>query len=1001
MPYEDLIVLIPCHSLEDFPAELGEDDAASLLNAFAVAWHPALLAQAKLLPRWHRADDPPDATQKRLIFLPTSCESWVPAGWAERVSSAGCVVVRGVSERSAMQTAALAPLGDAPSVDPDLAADFLALGFCHLQIELLTRKMRHFSNLDEVHLQREAVAAAEAALAGDVETARTRLRPCFEALAQARERFYPVDCYLIDLCLVIPRLADEHLRRALLALKPMSVLASAVDLDQIAREAPQVHALLHEACQRGSADVVCGDLCERPLPLLPLSSVVWQLDEAQRVTARLFGRPAKVWGRRRFGIFPQLPQLLKKSGFLGGLHVVLDDGIYPDAEHSKFRWEGTGGTSIDAWSRIPLAADAALSFLRFPDRMSESMDNDHVAAVALARWPEIKSPFFEDLRRIHNYAPVLGRFVTFSEFFEQTGNSTRHASYKPGEYLTPYLFQAIAREEENAVSRFTRHLRRRARLDDGLWLAGLHAVLAGGAPAPVQGPAEGPIEDTVQDTVNDPALERDVELLSERPAAEIVRQIDERVERFVSESAGGLAKLILGGAGDRPGYFVFNTLGFRRVVSVPLDPAGLVPNPVGENSWVQWDGRHHTLTVDVPGAGFVWVAADSQAAPQAAEPGTPLASPDLLRNEFFEVHLNEATGGIAQIKGYGRSPNRLSQQLNYRLTRERTFNVGAGEHAEQIKSHYAEMRRLTSEVTSTGPALGEIVTTGDIVDQSQGTRLAGYRQTVRVWRGRPIIEIDVELDIVQMPDAEPWHNYFTSRFAWHDETASLTRSAMMGACETVDERIESLHYLEIATPEQRTTILVAGLPFHRKTGPRMIDTILVVPRETERKFRFTIALDQDYPMQAALDALSAAVVAPTRTGPPKSGAAGWFFHLAARQVQIVQMLPLRERPADQAEAVGTHKTHTTYESQLPESTTDQAGPAGDAGASPRSCGCALRLVETEGRPVRARLRCFRTPTGARQRDLIGNTICELTTDGDALLVDLTAFEIADIEIQFD
>src|SRR6516165_288534 len=215
MSYEDLIVLIPCHSLEDFPTELGEDDAASLLNAFAVAWHPALLASAKLLPRWHRADDPPDATQKRLILVPTSCESWVPAGWAQRVSSEGCVVIRGISDRTAMISAAVAPLGEAVAIDSDLAADFLALGFCHLQIELLTRKMRHFSNLDEVHLQREAVAAAEAALAGDAETARTRLRACFESLAQARERFYPVDCYLIDLCLVIPRLADEHLRRVL------------------------------------------------------------------------------------------------------------------------------------------------------------------------------------------------------------------------------------------------------------------------------------------------------------------------------------------------------------------------------------------------------------------------------------------------------------------------------------------------------------------------------------------------------------------------------------------------------------------------------------------------------------------------------------------------------------------------------------------------------------------------------------------------------------------
>ena len=86
--------------------------------------------------------------------------------------------MRGLSDRSEMVAAAArAPLVDAATAaDPDLAADFLALGFCYLQIELLTRKMRHFSNLDEGHLQREAVAAAEAAQARDAETAKTRLR---------------------------------------------------------------------------------------------------------------------------------------------------------------------------------------------------------------------------------------------------------------------------------------------------------------------------------------------------------------------------------------------------------------------------------------------------------------------------------------------------------------------------------------------------------------------------------------------------------------------------------------------------------------------------------------------------------------------------------------------------------------------------------------------------------------------------------------------------------
>jgi alpha-mannosidase len=205
MTFDDLLILIPSHSLEDFPAEQGESEAASLLNSFAVPWHPALLAAAKVLPRWHRADDPPDSTQRRLILVPSCAESWLPAGWAERLETEGCTVIRNLSDRTEMLQAALAPLDPGSAVDPELAADFLALGTCHLLLELLTRKMRHFSNLDEVHLQREVVGAAEAAVAGDAETARTRLQSCFDLLAESRERFYPVDCFLIDLCLLIPR----------------------------------------------------------------------------------------------------------------------------------------------------------------------------------------------------------------------------------------------------------------------------------------------------------------------------------------------------------------------------------------------------------------------------------------------------------------------------------------------------------------------------------------------------------------------------------------------------------------------------------------------------------------------------------------------------------------------------------------------------------------------------------------------------------------------------
>ena len=67
MHLTDVVILIPSHSLEDFPTELGEDEAASLLNAFAVAWHPRLLATTGVIPNWQRADEPTDPTPGQLF----------------------------------------------------------------------------------------------------------------------------------------------------------------------------------------------------------------------------------------------------------------------------------------------------------------------------------------------------------------------------------------------------------------------------------------------------------------------------------------------------------------------------------------------------------------------------------------------------------------------------------------------------------------------------------------------------------------------------------------------------------------------------------------------------------------------------------------------------------------------------------------------------------------------------------------------------------------------
>ncbi len=992
MSYNDVVILIPSHGLEDFPTELGEQPAASLLNAFAVAWHPLLLSTTRALPIWNRSDEPPDTRKGRLIFVPRACDDWIPRGWVDRARSDGAIVLSGLTDRDEMIQAALAPLSDQSvgsphdstfsaaaaqafkfdsdgqvhvQIDDELVADFLALGTCYLQMELLTRRMHHFSNLDEVHLQREAVAAAEAALANDPNTARMHLRSCFETLTETRERFYPVDFYLIDLCLVIPRLADEHLIKLLADKRPTNILVTAQDLDVIAGTKPGVIKAIKESWNRDTAEVVGGEFQEVPSPVLPLESVLWDFQRGHAVFRKLFSRHPTTWGRQRYGLSTLLPQILKKFGYHSALHLMLDDGIYPDTEQRKIRWEGCDGTVLDALSRIPLAADSASSFLKFSTHMAQSMEDDPTAAVILIRWPKVKAPWLEDFRRMSKYSPALGRFVTLNDYFQRTDTPGRLSSFDSKEYLTPFLTQTVTRKETNPISRYMNHFLRRHRFDAACWQRTLAALLT-------EKPADNAIDEDIEQAVEDAGPDGSLET---------VEKIEQLLPEFVVDSEQQLARVILQHAGNHPGFLLVNTLSFPRIVSVALPEMESPPEIDGPIKAFQFDEIRRTVLVELPGSGYVWIpkVGSVQESGKKRQTKSPVAEHNLLRNEFFEVFINETTGGLQRIKSYGRSPNRLSQQLTFRFPYEQTIASGEGKEVETIKPYYAKMRCSSSHITCGGPTQGEIVTTGEIVDKINDQRLAGFRQTFRVYRHKPVLEIEIELEVDRMPNGDPWSNYYASRFAWNDSTASLTRSLLGGAQIVDSERFESPYYLEIADENRRTTILNLGLPFHRKTGLRMLDSILITEGETCHRFRFVVAIDQTYPMQAALDAMTPVSVIPTETGPPNVGNSGWFFHLDARNVQIIRITNLMSEPPNDLEPCGQY---------------DKLNPA-------PGCGFAVRMMETEGRHKSVALRCYLMPTIARQRDFEGRTIGDLKIDGNCVHVEMTAYAIADIELRFD
>ena len=998
MPYSEAVVLIPSHSLEDFPTELADDAADSLLNSFSVAFHPALIASTGRIPAWMRADEPIDDFERKLFFLPTASTDLIPGGWTERARSEGAVVATGPFDREtdirqSLVRQAVRPLidsdelidGDEQSssvsdgsdissalkIDDSFVQDFYALGTCWILLELVTRHMHHFSSYDEVFFDKTVVQAARALLDGDENEARDRLQAAFDLLAEARERFYPVDAYFIDLCLVAPDMIHEQkMIEQLTGDTPVNLLIKGKDIEAIAESHPELISTIAEVWGEQKCDIAGGDYEELASPLVPLESTLWDLERGREVCRRLLGREPTTWGRRRFGLSQMTAQLLQKSGCHSALHFLLDDGIYPDREQSKIRWEAMDSSSVDAYSRLPVPTESPGTWLRIPERLAESMESDQVAAVMFARWPEVKSVFFQDMKRMLRYAPVLGRFVTLNEFFQHTDTPGGLYGTESKEYLAPFFVQAVARREPNPISRFAEHLARNARLCTADWQSAIATALCGQAP---DSDAVNAVRATLEAAGPDVYDE-----LADGSPEEKLAAAEADLSEFETRSAEQLTRVIMHGARDQPGWLVTNPLSFRRwsLIDFSTFPDAAPPQSGGHVKAVQFDDQRKLALIELPAAGFAWIPAIPAATP-GSEPAQPLAEPGRLQNEFFEVSISEQTGGLQRLKKHGRHPNRLSQQLAFRFPRELTFRRQTGEDSvEEITTWYSDMLCHSSQVTCPGPGLGEIVTRGELVHPQTGEALSTFQQTFRVWRGWPYLEIEIELEPVKSPDGDPWSSYYSSRFAWNDSTASISQS-IYGAAEPITmQRIESPEFIEIASDSERTTILPFGMPFHRKSGTRMIDSILICEGEQKRTFRTTIAFDHSYPIQATLDHLVTTVPVSTGTGPPRSGDSGWFYRIDSRCVLVTRVLGLQSEPLDPDEP-------------------------GESVPAPDASGFALRLQETEGRYQSTFLEFFRTPSAARVRDFRGRTVTELEPVGDGVRVEMNPFGIVDVEVRFD
>lgn len=974
--FQDIRILIPGYSIEDLPTDLDDREASSLLNAFAVAWHPKLLVRSAALPDVYQAEATELPTGQHFLLIPECSESWLGADWKLELEETESVVFYGSHERSewaqqiheAIQTASD---GDDQPLDQDLLADFFAFGIAWLQVRLMSRRMHFFVDPDQNRLDESVLAAASDAIAGNIDSARKHLTTAAECLLDCREQFYPVDCYLLDLCLPADGASANDLTATLSSNDKLNVLASGQTLQTLVEHDGQLPAAISEAVVAGRLSLLSGHFHELRTTLCSLSGFVSDINQGIDTLKSLSTEVPLHWARQRFGLSSSLPSILGGLGFQSALHAALDDGVYPDKEDAQFDWKGIDGTTLFASSRLPMAIDTAASFQKFADRYSESMQEDTTAVILLARLPQLKEPWLDDLKRISRYAPVFGQFVSWDEYRKEVSYHDQPKSFAAGEYLSPSLIQSTVLKTESPVSSPTALLQTRTLLDAvqfaacQLRLLGEESLLSAHQPESDSSTHSGTTPPLVQQIKN---IEQELNAEEGRrlklsnsdddttQQAARLEAIRSRILDLQSILLKKYAARLKPEASTVHGRLLVNptATGLETTVDWPAE----WKLPADSDSVLSaWKHKKQTfLNVKLPPGGFAWIgeASGLPAVTAQGAKGKALAEPWLLRNHFFEVHLSEKTGGIAGVYFHRQRTNRISQQLAVRQERPRGYSPNRTDADD-----YRAARCTGATLLASGPWLGCIETEGVIRLPGDGQQEVRFRQKISVERMRPAIDIEIKIDHCSVPlEGNPWMTYLASRFAWDNPAAEVTRSQLGWPARTKMERFEAPHYVDISDSDHRVHILTAGQPFHVLSGGRMVDSLLMVEGETATDFRFRLVFDEDRPFAAATDFLQPPLSIDVTGKPNTSASAGWLLGLTAKNVVIARSEVL------------------------------------DSGA------LRLLLQETAGRAAKCRLRLARNASVAKTVLADGSTVEELGKDSDDFSIPFQRFQVKLIEVEF-
>jgi alpha-mannosidase len=937
--------LLPGHCLEEFPTYLTDAEARDLLACWSATWHPAFLVEQNAPSQWLRAGMDVPQTLDSIVLVPQVSLRYLSDSFRTAIEANHSTLIESMPlcsrSRNTLIEKALACWPEAAAragnMDDDLVKDFFALAFAYLQVQIMTRQLRYSSNFKQVPFDESLLKAAEATAAGNRTLAEEHLTVCFDLLMEERNAYYPARPHLVDLVLLAPTTLGNSLDRQLESTHALSLMLTGQLAERLLATNPQAAKRINEKLDHQQLCLVGGSRLELPDPLVSSETVLRQLAENRVVMQKLFQTSPRIYARRRSGLMPTLPATLEQFEFLGAIHATLDGGQLPKGSSVHIRWNGMDGSSLLAHCEPPWDANDSSHLLRLAMNLGQQIDSIHTATGIFAHWPNRTCEAFQDLVRIQKYAPILGHFVHAEEFFESLYDPGYGEQLEISDYQSPFLQQAIAQEQLDPVSRYLDYWRSHHLLISARALVTQLAVL-----------------EHWQNSASSNAAARFAFQESLAEISEFESQLDVAVEseksqhlQGVLEKSLGLHAAILKRTGRLPvsdaQVAIINTLNFRRRNLV--DFKGHAPPQTGGASIIFSD---HLMTASGPRASSQTHAvvelpgncelgemplSNNLSKSSGLESEPSIAGELSLKNEFFELQIDSATGGIKTLVSYADRNNLLSQQLAARIPDSRAASASSESFsssrytrmiADEIKTHLHS--RISASIRSTGR----------LVDDNQV--VATFHQTVTVTRGLPAFELEIEFFPASKFSKNP-HHYLCNRMAWKDESSEVFANLHEGRQAVGAEWILATGYVQVQQGDQSVALLTGGLPYHRRVSRRMLDTILMVANETRTRFHLGIGVNLPYPLLSAYSRMTPMVLCAANSSPASRGES-WFIHVDRKNILVSFWEPEFDPESLRLEAVQIRFRETE-------------GRAGELAVTLREAFTSASLVSFDGRFLRS------------------------------------------------